>query len=161
MGGKFYTMKSSTWTKALLLLTVFTVFFVTVAEPADARRGRFTAPRQTFKEQPKKIQDNNVSKTDRTASGTASSTKAGANTTGGTAGTQRGFFGGGSFMKGLMIGGLAGLLFGSLFAGMGFFGELLGLMINVLAIYFLFVLIRAAYRYFRDRRPPRESRRPY
>jgi predicted lipid-binding transport protein (Tim44 family) len=151
-------MKSSTWTKALLLLTVFTVFFVTVAEPADARRGRFTAPRQTFKEQPKKIQDNNVSKTDRTAASPTS--KAGAGTTG-TAGTQRGFFGGGSFMKGLMIGGLAGLLFGSLFAGMGFFGELLGLMINVLAIYFLFVLIRAVYRYFRDRRPPRESRRPY
>jgi hypothetical protein len=149
-------MKSSIWTKALLLLTVFTVFFVTVAETADARRGRFTAPRQTFKEQPKKVQDNNVSNADRTAAGTKTS----ANTTG-AAGAQRGFLGGGSFMKGLMIGGLAGLLFGSLFAGMGFFGELLGLMINVLAIYFLFVLVRAVYRYFRDRKTPRESRRPY
>jgi len=64
-------------------------------------------------------------------------------------------------MKGLMVGGLAGLLFGSLFAGMGFLGELLGLMINVLAIYFLFVIVRNVYRYFRDRKPPRESRRPY
>jgi len=148
-------MKSSIWTKALLMLTVFTVFFVTVADPADARRGRFTAPKKTYTQQPKKAQDN-VSSTDRTAAGT----KAGANTTG-AAGTQRGFFSGGSLMKGLMIGGLAGLLFGSLFAGMGFMGELLGLMVNVLAIYFLFVLVRAAYRYFRDRKPPRESRRPY
>jgi predicted lipid-binding transport protein (Tim44 family) len=152
-------MKTSTWTKALLLLTVFTVFFVTVADPADARRGRFTAPKKTYTQQPKKAQDN-VSNSDRAAAGTTSGTKAGANTTG-TAGTQRGFFSGGSFMKGLMIGGLAGLLFGSLFAGMGFLGDLLGLMINVLAIYFLFVLVRAAYRYFRDRKPPRESRRPY
>ena len=152
-------MKSSIWTKALLVLTVFTVFFVTVADEADARRGRFVAPKKSYTEQPKKAQDN-VSNIDRTNSGTASGTKAGANPTG-TAGTQRGFFGGGSFMKGLMIGGLAGLLFGGLFANMGFMGELLGLMINVLAIYFLFVLVRSAYRYFRDRRPPRESRRPY
>ena len=158
-------MKASIWTKALLVLTVFTVFFVTLADPADARRGgKFVAPKKTYTEQPKKAQDN-VSNSDRTNAGAATGSKAGANTIGspGTAGTQRGFLGGGSFMKGLMIGGLAGLLFGGLFANMGFLGELLGLMINVLAIYFLFVLIRSVYRYFRDRRPqrPRESRRPY
>jgi predicted lipid-binding transport protein (Tim44 family) len=155
-------MKSSIWTKALLVLTVFTVFFVTVADEADARRGRFVAPKKSFTETPKKAQDN-AGQVSRSDSGTTTGTKAGANTTGaaGTAGTQRGFFGGGSFLKGLMIGGLAGLLFGSLFAGMGFLGELLGLMINVLAIYFLFVLVRNVYRYFRDRKPPRESRRPY
>jgi hypothetical protein len=155
-------MKSSIWTKALLALTVFTVFFVAVADDADARRGRFVAPKKSYTEQPKKAQDNaaNVNRSD---SGTTAGQKSGANTTGGagTAGTQRGLFGGGSFMKGLMVGGLAGLLFGSLFAGMGFLGELLGLMINVLAIYFLFVIVRNVYRYFRDRKPPRESRRPY
>lgn len=37
-------------------------------------------------------------------------------------------------MKGLMLGGLAGLLFGSLFAGMGMLGNILGLLINVAAI---------------------------
>jgi predicted lipid-binding transport protein (Tim44 family) len=155
-------MKSSIWTKALVALTVFAVFFVTVADDADARRGRFVAPKKTYTEQPKKAQDNagSVSRSD---SGTSAGTKSGANTTtgAGTAGTQRGLLGGGSFMKGLMIGGLAGLLFGSLFADLGFLGELLGLMINVLAIYFLFVLVRNVYRYFRDRKPPRESRRPY
>ena len=157
-------MKTSFWTKALLVLTVFTVFFAAAADEADARRGRFVAPKKTYTEQPKKAQDN-AGTVNRADSGTTSGTKAGANTTGtaGTAGTQRGLFGGGSFMKGLMIGGLAGLLFGGLFANMGFLGELLGLMINLLAIYFLFVLIRAAYLYFRDRKPPRrhESGRPY
>lgn len=157
-------MKSSIWTKALLILTVFTVFFVTVADEADARRGRFVGPKKSYTETPKKAQDSpgQVSRSD---AGANTGTKAGANTTGtaGTAGTQRGLFGGGGFLKGLMIGGLAGLLFGGLFANMGFLGELLGLMINVLAIYFLFVLIRSAWRYFRDRKPPRphESRRPY
>lgn len=153
-------MKSN-WTKALLLLTVFTVFFAAVADPADARRGRFTAPKKSYTEQPKKAQDN-VRNTDRTESGatagTSSGTKAG--TSAGT-NAQRGFFSGGSFMKGLMIGGLAGLLFGSLFAGMGFFGELLGLMINLLAIYFLFVLVRSVYQYFRNRKRPQDTRRPY
>lgn len=37
-------------------------------------------------------------------------------------------------MKGLMLGGLAGLLFGSLFGGMGMLGNILGLLINALAI---------------------------
>jgi predicted lipid-binding transport protein (Tim44 family) len=146
-------MKTSFWTKALLTLAVFAVFFAAAADDADARRGRFVAPKKTYTEQPKKMQDG-AGTVNRSDSGTTSGTKAGANPTG-TAGTQRGSFGGGSFLKGLMIGGLAGFLFGSLFAHMGFLGELLGLMINLLAIYFLFVLVRAAYRYFRDRKPPR------
>ena len=40
----------------------------------------------------------------------------------------------GGLMKGLMLGGLDGLLFGSLFAGMGMLGNILGLLINVAAI---------------------------
>lgn len=56
-----------------------------------------------------------------------------------------GFFSGGSFMKGLMLGGLAGLLFGGLLSNMGFFGSLLGLFINVLAIVVLIVIIRKVF----------------
>ena len=40
----------------------------------------------------------------------------------------------GGLMKGLMLGGLAGLLFGSLFGGMGMLGNILGLLINAVAI---------------------------
>src|SRR5690606_41631811 len=42
-----------------------------------------------------------------------------------------GLFGGSSFMKGMMLGGLAGLLFGGMFANMGAFGEIFGLLINI------------------------------
>lgn len=55
-----------------------------------------------------------------------------------------GLFSGG-LMKGLMLGGLAGLLFGSLLANMGMLGSLLGLMINLAAIYVLFVVIRKVF----------------
>lgn len=65
--------------------------------------------------------------------------------------TKKGFTSGG-FMKGLMVSGLAGLLFGSLFANMGFLGSILGLMINVLAIIFLIALIRGVFNYFKNKK---------
>ncbi|MFS0575732.1 hypothetical protein AB1K83_08860 [Sporosarcina sp. 179-K 3D1 HS] len=55
-----------------------------------------------------------------------------------------GFFSGG-LMKGLFVGGLAGLLFGSLFANMGMLGSILGFAINMLAILFLIFLIRKVF----------------
>lgn len=46
-------------------------------------------------------------------------------------------------MKGLFIGGLAGLLFGSLFSDMGLIGNLLGFLINAAAIVFIvFICIK-------------------
>ena len=142
--------------KMTLLMMVFTLL-LTVAglfasDSADARRGGFKAPRKTYTEQPNRATDN-VRNTDNAKAGTT----AGA----GAATGSRGFFSGGSLMKGLMIGGLAGLLFGSMFAGMGFLGDFLGLLINVLAIYFLFVLVRSAIQYFRNRRRVDDNRRPY
>lgn len=71
---------------------------------------------------------------------------------------KRGFFSGGGLLKGMMIGGLAGLLFGSLFGGMGFLGNLLGFMINILALVVLFVLIRKVVLYFINRRKPNPKR---
>ena len=47
-------------------------------------------------------------------------------------------------MKGLMIGGLAGLLIGNL-ASMGMLGSILGFAINILAIVFLIVIIRKVF----------------
>lgn len=51
-----------------------------------------------------------------------------------TSTASKGGFSSGGLMKGLFIGGLAGLLFGSLFSDMGLIGNLLGFMINAAAI---------------------------
>jgi uncharacterized membrane protein len=78
-------------------------------------------------------------------------------TTPGTAG-KTGF--GGGLMRGMMLGGLAGLMFGGLLSGLGGFGSILGLLVNVLAIYLVFVLVRKAFRAFSDRNRPRGDYRP-
>lgn len=64
----------------------------------------------------------------------------------------KGGFTSGKLMKGLMVGGLAGLLFGSLFANMGMLGSILGLMVNLLAIYFLFSIIRTLFSYYKNKK---------
>ncbi|HLR80092.1 MAG TPA: hypothetical protein VK119_05870 [Bacillota bacterium] len=66
----------------------------------------------------------------------------------------------GGFMKGLMFGGLAGLLFGGMLANMGMLGSLLGLLINIGALYLLFVIIRNIFRLFTERRD-REDANPW
>ena len=48
--------------------------------------------------------------------------------------TKKGGFSSGGLVKGLFIGGLAGLLFGSLFSDLGVLGSILGFMINAGAI---------------------------
>jgi predicted lipid-binding transport protein (Tim44 family) len=63
----------------------------------------------------------------------------------------------GGLMKGLMIGGLAGLLFGSLFANMGVLGSILGLMVNILGIMILFSVIRKIYVLFKNKRKREET----
>jgi predicted lipid-binding transport protein (Tim44 family) len=110
------------------------------------------SPKQSFTQTPKKTDNVN-----QTSTGTKTGT-----TTGATTATKKpGFFSGGSLMKGLMIGGLAGLLFGSMFSGLGAFGEILGLMINLLAIFAIIMLIRVAFVYLRSKRNPPDARRPY
>lgn len=56
--------------------------------------------------------------------------------------STKGGFSSGGLMRGLFVGGIAGLLFGSLFANMGMLGSILGLLINVLAIVFIISIIR-------------------
>ncbi|BAQ09351.1 Na+/alanine symporter [Bacillus sp. OxB-1] len=68
-----------------------------------------------------------------------------------TPNAKGGFFSGG-LMKGLFIGGLAGLLFGSLFANMGMLGSILGFAINMLAIFFLIFLIRKVFALLKEKK---------
>ncbi|MDQ0058065.1 hypothetical protein [Paenibacillus harenae] len=132
----------------LLIMALTLVMSVGFHSSADARpRRAIKSPRQGFTETPKKKDNAN-----QTNNGARPGTAAGAGRTG--------FWGGGNFFRGLMVGGLAGLLFGSLFSGWGAFGNLLGLLINVIAIIAVVMLIRAIFSYFRNnrRRPDDRSR---
>ncbi|GAA3406874.1 hypothetical protein ACFFNY_25105 [Paenibacillus hodogayensis] len=126
----------------LVLMACFVVVALSAPQYADAKPkgGSFSSGKKSYT--PTKPADN-VSKTDPGKAKTNPTTPATA--------SKPGFFGGGGFMKGLMIGGLAGMLFGGMFGGMGFLGDMLGLLVNVMAIVMLIVLIRVAYVYFRDR----------
>jgi predicted lipid-binding transport protein (Tim44 family) len=64
-------------------------------------------------------------------------------------------------MRGLLIGGMAGLLFGGLFGNMGGLGNILGLLVNVLAIYLLFVIIKNIVSYFIQRRKMNQNPKRY
>lgn len=136
--------------KGILVMMAFVLFFTLgFSQYADARpRGGIKSPKQGVTQNPKRTDD---------VKQTNPGTKTGATT--GT--TKPGFFSGGSLMRGLMIGGLAGLMFGSLFAGWGAFGNILGLMINLLAIFAVIMLIRVAFVYLRSKRNPPDRRRPY
>ena len=61
-------------------------------------------------------------------------------------------------MRGLMIGGLAGMLFGGLFANMGFMGNILGLFVNLIAIFVVIALIRKIYTMFKNNKEQKGSR---
>jgi uncharacterized membrane protein len=53
--------------------------------------------------------------------------------------------------------GLAGLLFGSLFANMGMLGSILGFMINVIAIIILINVIRKIYSLYKKKKQREEA----
>lgn len=128
-----------------LVIMMLTVFFAMVTPDfADARRGGgFKSGTRSYTTTPKKTTDSGVSKTDNTKSSTGGTSS--------TSSTGRGFFSGGSLFKGMMMGGLAGLLFGSMFAGMGMIGNFLGLAINLFAIYAVVMIVLALFR--RKQRP--------
>ncbi|MDM5188902.1 hypothetical protein QUF99_16725 [Bacillus sp. DX4.1] len=58
----------------------------------------------------------------------------------------------GSFMKGLLLGGLGGLLMGSLFANMGALGSVLAFMVNMLLMAGIVMLAVRAFKYFKNQR---------
>jgi predicted lipid-binding transport protein (Tim44 family) len=142
------------WKKTLLLLTLFTFalsFATPLPEEVDAKP-RFSSGKRSFTTTPKKADDTVIRSDGRTGSQTGSTTGA-ADARTGTASAKGGAFSNGDFLKGLMVGGIAGLLFGSLL-GTGFFGQMFGLFINVLAILALFMLARAVFVRIRNRRQP-------
>lgn len=59
---------------------------------------------------------------------------------------------GGSFMRGMVFGGLSGLLFGSLLSHFGGFGMMAGFLINILAVLAIIALIRYLFVSFTRRR---------
>ncbi|WP_171419323.1 hypothetical protein [Paenibacillus alvei] len=133
----------------MVVMAFFLIFAVTtptMMDIADAKRGgSFRSGVQKYKPAPNKSTNNQVNRSDNTNQSKTSS----------TAPTQnRGFFSGGSLMKGLMIGGLAGMLFGSMFGNLGFMGDILGLMINVMALFLLISLVMMVVKRFRNKRNP-------
>lgn len=63
----------------------------------------------------------------------------------------------GGLMKGLMLGGLAGLLFGGLLGNLGMLGSLLGFAVNILAIVILFAIVRKIFTFFTKKKMRKET----
>ncbi|MCM3737208.1 hypothetical protein M3215_15725 [Bacillus cytotoxicus] len=61
----------------------------------------------------------------------------------------------GGFMKGLLLGGLGGLLMGSMFGHMGALGSVLAFMVNMLVMAGIVILAVRAFKYFKDQRKKR------
>lgn len=138
--------------KLLLVMMTFTLLFsaASAAVPAQASAATiqlvkgYKSPKGTFK-QPATNPNAGVSKT-QPSTGIKDPATAGT-----TPAPKRGFTAGG-FARGLFLGGLAGMLFGGLFGNMGFLGSILGLFVNIMAIVFLFMIIRRIFSYFTNRR---------
>ncbi len=134
--------------KMTALFLAFGLLFSVAApliDTADAKRYR--SPSRSYEQPPR----NNVQepqRTDRVNDG-ATTQRPGVTTPGAT--RTGGFFSGG-MMRGLFLGGMAGLLFGGLLANFGMLGSLLGLAINLLALFVLFILIRKVVVYFMNKR---------
>ena len=135
--------------KLSAILLAFTLVFSSVGS-VILFDGVQTAEAKSYKSGKKSFNSNNGSsnniQNNDNGTGTSSVNKATTNnnnkTTGTTTANKGGFFGGG-LMRGLFIGGLAGLLFGSLFSDMGLIGNLLGFLINAAAIIFIvFICIK-------------------
>lgn len=63
----------------------------------------------------------------------------------------------GGFLKGMMVGGLAGMLFGGMMSHMGAMGNIFGLLINVIAILVLIMLVMKIFQMFtRNKRKDEE-----
>jgi predicted lipid-binding transport protein (Tim44 family) len=138
--------------KWFIVLMSCVVVFAFSAGAAEAKPRSYKAPSGSFKTTPTKP-NSSVSKTD-----SVNSSKTNATT--GTAATGGGFFSGGGFMKGMLVGGLAGMLFGGMFGGLGALGNILGLLVNVMAIFFAFILIRSLINYWLQKRRENQGRHP-
>jgi predicted lipid-binding transport protein (Tim44 family) len=130
----------------LVMMSSLLIFAVVTPSTIDAKGARsYKSPSGSFKQPTKPATTKDSVSKSQPASPT-------------TPTTNRGFFSGGGLMKGLLIGGIAGMLFGGMFGNMGALGNIFGLLINVLAIYFLFMIIRSIVVYFIQRRKTNPKR---
>ncbi|MEK3881359.1 hypothetical protein [Paenibacillus sp. PL2-23] len=140
--------------KGFLVMLALALFLgLSFGQTADAKRGGFKSPKQSVTDSKK---TDNVSQSN-------PGTKTGTGTGATTGAANKPLYGGSGLMKGLMIGGLAGLLFSGMFAEMGAMGEIFGLLINLLAIFALIMLIRVGYVYLKSKKNQNntpDSRRP-
>lgn len=106
--------------------------------------GEQTAEAKSYKSGKKSFNSNTgTTNNDTGTTGTVNKATTTNKSTNTTTTANKGGFTGGGLMKGLFIGGLAGLLFGSLFADMGLIGNILGFLINAAAIIFIvFICIK-------------------
>lgn len=125
---------------ALVFSSVGTTLLFDGEETAEAKR--YKSGKKSFNNSPGSTNNNNIQKSD-TDKGSTSTNKATNNNNKSTTDTpaKKGGFTAGGLMKGLFIGGLAGLLFGSLFSDMGLIGNILGFAINAAAIIFIVFII--------------------
>lgn len=141
------------WMVMICLALTLSLGSAAVSTPVEASAlvKAYKSPKGSFK-QPASKPNTGTSKTqpDNTKTNTGATT---------TPNTSRGLFGGGGFAKGLMLGGLAGLMFGGMFGNMGFMGNLLGLFVNIMGIVILIMIVRSIFSYFTRRRRYDESRR--
>jgi predicted lipid-binding transport protein (Tim44 family) len=126
----------------LIMASMLVFSFVGPSLVVDAKSS-YKSPKKSFTPtQPQKAPTDNVNR-NQTGSPTSNTPS--------VAPANRGFFSGG-LMKGLLIGGVAGMLFGGMFGGLGAFGNILGFLVNILAIFLLFVIIKSIVVYFVQRR---------
>lgn len=64
----------------------------------------------------------------------------------------------GGFLKGMMLGGLAGMLFGGMLGHMGAMGNLFGFLVNIIAILVLLMLVMKIFQMFRGNKKREEDR---
>ncbi|GGA23501.1 hypothetical protein [Psychrobacillus lasiicapitis] len=135
---------------AIFLLTALLVFssvgnFVFNEDTITAEAKKYKSGKKSFNTNNNTTNNNsNIQKKKEDSTTATSKSKSNTNTKGG--------FTAGGLMKGLFIGGIAGLLFGSLFANMGLLGSILGFAINAAAIILIVVVIRKIFGLFKDKK---------
>jgi predicted lipid-binding transport protein (Tim44 family) len=128
--------------KIMVVFTAFMLVFASVGflsvDTADAKgyksgkKSYDSKSTQTDKSKVDKKEDNNVN-AKKTTPETAKSNK-------------------GGFMKGMLLGGLGGLLLGSLFADMGILGSILAFMVNALVMAGIVLIAIRIFKHFKDKR---------
>ncbi|HEY8529324.1 MAG TPA: hypothetical protein VIL22_06555 [Paenibacillaceae bacterium] len=144
------------WKKTLILLSLF-AFTLSLAAPLmeDAEaKPRFSSGKRSFTTTPKKADDNVMQNNSGSGTGTTGTVARNGAGTAGT-GTTPGTLAGGGFWKGMAVGGLAGLLLGGML-GSGFWAELVGFLINAMALLLLFMLAMHLYHRFMERKRRQE-----